>query len=168
MSGVFREPTILLSTPRLFPTPTSNCIPYFVRDTPARLYWQSYCTWVCLMATKEKLVVIGNGMGGARFVEEPLARKGRDHFDIVMFGDEPYGNYNRILLSSVLAGSHEPKDIFLNPLEWYQENGITLHLGVGVESIDRARKMVCTADGIQQRYDRLVFATGSKPFVPPI
>src|SRR5437762_5152013 len=120
------------------------------------------------MVVKQQLVVVGNGMAGGRFVEELIARNGGEHFDIVVFGDEPYGNYNRILLSSVLAGSHETKDIFLNSSEWYQENGITLHLGVGVESIDRARKMVCTADGIQQRYDRLVFATGSKPFVPPI
>src|SRR5207249_1954131 len=120
------------------------------------------------MVVKQQLVVVGNGMAGGRFVEELIARNGGEHFDIVVFGDEPYGNYNRILLSSVLAGSHETKDIFLNSIEWYQENGITLHLGVRVESIDRARKMVCTADGIQQRYDRLVFATGSKPFVPPI
>ncbi|PYR86520.1 MAG: nitrite reductase large subunit, partial [Acidobacteria bacterium] len=120
------------------------------------------------MVVKQQLVVVGNGMAGGRFVEELIARNGGEHFDIVVFGDEPYGNYNRILLSSVLAGSHETKDIFLNSIEWYQENGITLHLGVRVESIDRARKMVCTADGIQQRYDRLVFATGSKPFVPPM
>src|SRR6266568_9441901 len=103
------------------------------------------------MAVKERLVVIDKGIAGARFVEELIARNGQGHFDIVVFGDEPYGNYNRILLSSVLAGSHETKDIFLNSLEWYQENGVTLHAGVGVESIDRARKMVCTADGIQQR-----------------
>ena len=120
------------------------------------------------MATKEKLVVIGNGMGGARFVEELLARKGRDHFDIVMFGDEPYGNYNRILLSSVLAGSHEPKDIFLNPLQWYEDNGVTLHAGVRVESIDRQTRTIQAAEGVQERYDRLVFATGAKPFIPPI
>jgi nitrite reductase (NADH) large subunit len=120
------------------------------------------------MAPKEKLVVIGNGMGGARFVEELLARKGRDHFDIVMFGDEPYGNYNRILLSSVLAGSHEPKDIFLNPLQWYEDNEVMLHSGVRVESIDRETKMVYGADGVKEHYDRLVFATGAKPFIPPI
>ena len=106
------------------------------------------------MAMKETLVVIGNGMAGARFVEELLARNGREHFDIVMFGDEPYGNYNRILLSNVLAGSHEPKDIFLNPLGWYEKNGITLHAGIRVESIDRERKMVHGVDGVRERYDR--------------
>ena len=64
------------------------------------------------MTRKERLVVIGNGMAGARFVEEVLARGGGDRFDIVMFGDEPYGNYNRILLSSVLAGTHAQNEIF--------------------------------------------------------
>ena len=120
------------------------------------------------MTTKQRLVVIGNGMGGARFVEEVLARKGRDHFEIVMFGDEPYGNYNRILLSNVLAGSHEPKDIFLNPLQWYEDNHITLHAGTRVESVDRSARIVRGAGGVSERYGRLVFATGSKPFIPPI
>src|SRR5437588_10392742 len=104
------------------------------------------------MAVKQRLVVIGNGMAGARFVEELLARNGQLHFEIVVFGDEPYGNYNRILLSSVLAGSHEPKDIFLNSLDWYRQNGIALHTGVRVEAVDRDAKMVRTADGIQQLY----------------
>src|SRR5215813_6995077 len=117
---------------------------------------------------KQRLVVIGNGMAGARFVEELLARSGASQFDLVMFGDEPYGNYNRILLSGVLAGSHEPKEIFLNSLQWYEENGITLHAGVRVESIDRATRLVSATGGIRERYDRLVFATGAKPFIPPI
>ncbi len=72
------------------------------------------------MTAPQRLVVIGNGMAGARFVEELLARGGGDRFEIVMFGDEPYGNYNRILLSGVLAGTQEPEDIFINPLEWYE------------------------------------------------
>jgi nitrite reductase (NADH) large subunit len=117
---------------------------------------------------KQRLVVIGNGMAGARFVEEVLARGGGSRFDIVMFGDEPYGNYNRILLSGVLAGSHEPKDIFLNPLQWYENNRITLHAGVRVESIDRPTKTVFGTGNIVEKYDRLVLATGAKPFVPPI
>ena len=118
--------------------------------------------------TKERLVVIGNGMAGARFVEELLARNGRNRFDVVMFGDEPYGNYNRILLSGVLAGSHEPKDIFLNSLQWYEQSHIQLHAGVRVQSIDRAARLVHAAGGVTENYDRLVFATGAKPFIPPI
>ncbi len=86
---------------------------------------------------RERLIVIGNGMAGARTVEEILDRGGADAFDIVMFGAEPYGNYNRISLSNVLAGSEDPQEIFLNPLDWYEENGVTLHCGVAVERIDR-------------------------------
>jgi nitrite reductase (NADH) large subunit len=120
------------------------------------------------MNKKERLIVIGNGMAGARFVEDLAARNGCDRFDIVVFGDEPYGNYNRILLSNVVAGASEPKDIFLNAFEWYERNGISLRAGVRVHSVDRANKIVSAADGIDEHYDHLVFATGSRPFVPPI
>lgn len=120
------------------------------------------------MTRKQRLVVVGNGMAGARLVEEILARNGSDLFEIVMFGDEPYGNYNRILLSSVLAGTHDSKDIFINPLSWYEENAITLHAGRRVCAIDRARKVVQTADGLTEPYDKLVLATGSSPYVPEL
>lgn len=120
------------------------------------------------MADKQKLVVIGNGMAGARFVEEVLARGGRDLFDIQMFGEEPYGNYNRILLSSVVAGTHDPKDIFINPLAWYEENGVKLHAGVRVGWIDRQSKKVYAPGGVTASYDKLVIATGSTPFVPAL
>ena len=118
------------------------------------------------MIAKQRLVVIGNGMAGARFVEDLLAID-RDRFDIVMFGDEPYGNYNRILLSNVLNGSQDAKEIFLNSLAWYEENHITLHAGKRVTGIDREKRVVF-ADSIEEPYDALVIATGSKPFVPPI
>src|SRR6188768_4448817 len=111
------------------------------------------------MPSKQKLVVIGNGMAGARTVEEILARGGADQFDIVMFGDEPYGNYNRILLSNVLNGSQDAKEIFLNPLAWYEENNVTLHAGKKVTRIDRDNRIV-HADGVEQPYDVLVLATG--------
>lgn len=117
---------------------------------------------------KQKLVVIGNGMAGARTVEEILARGGGEQFEITMFGDEPYGNYNRILLSNVLNGSQEPRDIFLNPLDWYAENGVTLHAGVRIAGIDRASKAVHATDGSTVSYDKLLIATGSRPFVPPM
>jgi nitrite reductase (NADH) large subunit len=124
---------------------------------------------ICNMSKQtQRLIVIGNGMAGGRFVEELLGREGGKQFEIVMFGEEPHGNYNRILLSSVVAGSHELKNIYLNSLEWYRENGITLHAGVRVESIDRNNQMVSANNRIQEHYDRLVFATGSKPFIPPI
>ena len=115
---------------------------------------------------KPKLVVIGNGMAGARLLEDVLALDPA-LFDITVFGDEPYGNYNRILLSNVLNGTQDAKEIFLNPLAWYEENGITLHAGTRVTAIDREAKRVHAGD-FAVDYDYLVFATGSKPFIPPI
>jgi nitrite reductase (NADH) large subunit len=119
-------------------------------------------------AAKRRLVVIGNGMAGARAVEEILARGGADQFEITMFGEEPYGNYNRILLSDVLNGSHEESEIFLNPLSWYEEHGIRLHAGVRVTRILRHARIVLGPDKIEEPYDLLIIATGSLPFVPPI
>jgi len=118
------------------------------------------------MMEKQRLVIIGNGMSGARLIEEVLAHQGKDIYDIVVFGDEPYGNYNRILLSNVLAGEHDPADIFINPLNWYQEQGVTLYAGNRVQSIDPVRKLVHATDGIEVPYDKLVIATGSKPYIP--
>lgn len=120
------------------------------------------------MTVKQKLVVIGNGMAGARLVEEVLAMGGQDMYDITVFGDEPYGNYNRILLSGVLSGSHDSDDIFINPLDWYKDNNVTLHAGVRVIGIDRKGKTAYGSGGLLVPYDKLVIATGSSPFVPPM
>ena len=117
--------------------------------------------------TRGTVAIVGNGMAGARLAEDIRAADPDRALDIVMFGDEPYGNYNRILLSNVLNGSQDPTDIFLNPLAWYHDNGVTLHAGARVTQIDRAKKTV-TAGDVTQEYDTLVFATGSRPFVPPI
>ena len=119
-------------------------------------------------ATRRKLVVIGNGMAGARTVEEILARGGGELFDITVFGDEPYGNYNRILLSGVLSGQSDASDIFINPLDWYEENAIELRAGARVNHIDRDAHIVHADDGSRVAYDKLIVATGSRPFVPPI
>jgi len=119
----------------------------------------------------ERLVVIGNGMAGARAVEEILAGEqatGVQRFEITVFGEEPCGNYNRILLSGVLSGTHDAGSIFLHPYSWYEENGVTLHAGERVTSIDRDRRIVTSAAGRDVPYDRLLIATGSRPFVPPI
>src|SRR5277367_5837901 len=107
-------------------------------------------------------------MAGARAVEEILERGGASLFDIVMFGDEPYGNYNRILLSEVLNGSQHESEIFLNPLSWYDENDIRLHAGVRVTDVHRAARVVVGDNGIHEPYDRLIIATGSLPFIPPM
>ncbi|MFC7380653.1 nitrite reductase large subunit NirB [Sphaerisporangium rhizosphaerae] len=117
---------------------------------------------------RQRLVVIGNGMAGARTVEEILARGGGERFSITMFGDEPYGNYNRIMLSNVLAGTDDETEIFLNGLAWYEANGITLHAGTRVRRIDRFARKVYADDGTSTPYDRLIIATGSRPFVPDI
>jgi nitrite reductase (NADH) large subunit len=114
-----------------------------------------------------KLVVVGNGMAGARVLEE-LLKLAPDLYDIAVFGAEPHPNYNRILLSPVLAGEQTVQDIILNPVEWYAENGIRLHLGKKIASIDRRAREVVAQDGTRERYDRLLLATGSNPFILPI
>jgi nitrite reductase (NADH) large subunit len=120
------------------------------------------------MMAKQKLVVIGNGMAGARAVEEVLARGGAEQFDIVMFGDEPYGNYNRIMLSNVLSGAQQLDEIYINSLDWYAENDIVLHAGTRVVGIDRAARFVITDKGERESYDKLLISTGSRAFIPPI
>ncbi len=114
------------------------------------------------------LVVVGTGMAGAKLVEEVLARDS-ERFQIRMFGAEPCGTYNRILLSSVLGGFQDPSRLWLNPLEWYEQHGIKVHAGIKAEQIDRKEQVVVGADGkVAEPYDYLVLATGSRPFVPPI
>ncbi len=117
---------------------------------------------------KARLVVVGNGMAGVRAIEEILSREGREMFDITVFGDEPYGNYNRILLSNVLAGSEGTDEIFLNPPDWYADNAIDLRAGGRVVRIDRFARVVQADDGTTLRYDRLILATGSRSFFPPM
>jgi nitrite reductase (NADH) large subunit len=115
----------------------------------------------------QRLVVIGNGMAGIRAVEELLILA-PDLYEITVFGSEPHPNYNRILLSPVLAGEQKLDDIVLNDLEWYATHCITLHLGKTVETIDRVKRQVVTTDGLTVPYDRLLIATGSNPFLLPI
>src|SRR5882757_3308265 len=114
------------------------------------------------------LVVVGNGMAGARAVEEILARGGNERFAITIFGDEPYGNYNRILLSNVLAGSDDAREIYLNPVDWYSDNNIDLRAGVRVVRVDPFAHLVHADDGTTMRYDKLILATGSRSFFPPV
>lgn len=116
---------------------------------------------------KMKLVVVGNGMAGMRTVEE-LLKIAPDFYDITVFGDEPYPNYNRIMLSPVLANEQTIEDIILNTREWYAENNITLHTSARINKIDRKNRVVYAEDGTSAEYDRLLLATGSKPFMLPI
>lgn len=116
---------------------------------------------------KLKLVLIGNGMAGVRTLEE-LLKIAPDLYDITVFGAEPHPNYNRILLSPVLAGEQAFEDIVLNDLNWYSENGIRLLLNRKVTRIDRHRRKVYAEDGSEAEYDRLLIATGSNPFILPV
>lgn len=116
---------------------------------------------------KMKLVVVGNGMAGMRTVEE-LLKIAPEFYDITVFGDEPYPNYNRIMLSPVLANEQTIDDIILNSREWYAENNITLHTSARVNKIDRKNRVVYATDGTSAEYDRLLIATGSKPFMLPV
>jgi nitrite reductase (NADH) large subunit len=114
-----------------------------------------------------KLVLVGNGMAGMRTLEE-LLKAAPDMYDITVFGDEPHPNYNRIMLSPVLAGEQTVEQIILNRRDWYAEHGITLHTGKRIVKIDRKRRFVETDDGSRADYDRLLLATGSKPFILPV
>jgi nitrite reductase (NADH) large subunit len=120
---------------------------------------------------KMKLVMVGNGMAGVRTLEE-LIKLAPDLFDITVFGTEVHPNYNRILLSPVLAGEQTLDEIILNPLSWYQDNGIALHTGCTVTQVDRVKREVhaTSLDGstVVKPYDRLLLATGSNPFMLPI
>jgi nitrite reductase (NADH) large subunit len=116
---------------------------------------------------KQKLVMVGNGMAGCRTLEE-LLKLAPDLYEITVFGAEPHPNYNRIMLSPVLAGETKFDDIVLNDLAWYRDNGITLHAGKKVVKIDRKAQKVVADDGTEAGYDRLLLATGSSPFILPV
>ena len=120
---------------------------------------------------KSRLVMIGNGMAGVRTLEE-LLKIAPDLYDITVFGAEPHPNYNRILLSPVLAGEQTLDEIVLNDWSWYRDNGITLHAGWKVTRVDRVRRVVhaenAAGETMSTEYDRLLLATGSHPFILPI
>ncbi|MEM9071762.1 MAG: nitrite reductase large subunit NirB [Myxococcota bacterium] len=113
-----------------------------------------------------KLVLVGNGMAGVRTLEELLRLDAS--YEITVFGDEPHPNYNRIMLSPVLAGEKRLDEIILNDRAWYEQNGITLHTGERVIEIDREGRRVVGDQGTVVTYDRLILATGSRPFILPV
>ncbi len=120
---------------------------------------------------KSKLVMVGNGMAGVRTIEE-LIKVAPELYDITVFGAEPHPNYNRILLSPVLAGEQTLDEIVLNSWDWYKDNHITLHAGKTVTSVDRVKRIVRAVDAqgavTEEEYDRLLLCTGSNPFILPI
>jgi nitrite reductase (NADH) large subunit len=116
---------------------------------------------------REHLVVIGNGMAGCRAVEELLARDA-GRYRVTIFGAEPHVNYNRIMLSPVLAGEKTFDQIVINDRAWYDDNAIELVVSDPVRSIDREARTVTSQSGRVVGYDRLLIATGSDPFIIPV
>ncbi|UJF32053.1 nitrite reductase large subunit NirB [Paenibacillus hexagrammi] len=119
------------------------------------------------MTQKEKLVLVGNGMAGVNAVEH-LLKLAPGKYEVTIFGSEPHPNYNRILLSYVLAGDSKVDDIVIHPFEWYTTNGITLHTNQTVTDIDITAQTVTSDKGITVSYDKLILATGSNPFMIPL
>ena len=116
---------------------------------------------------KLKLVLIGNGLAGMRCLED-LLDMAPDRYEVTVIGEEPWGNYNRIMLSPVLSGEKTIDDIMLHPHAWYSDKGIKFIADDPAVKIDRPRKVVYTEKGEKVDYDRLIIATGSSPFIPPV
>ncbi|MEQ1368405.1 nitrite reductase small subunit NirD [Acinetobacter schindleri] len=135
----------------------------WISPTPQKTYITNNGT----SQEKMKLVLVGNGLAGMRCLED-LLDMAPDRYEITVIGEEPWGNYNRIMLSPVLSGEKTIDDIMLHPHAWYADKGIRLIAGDPAVRIDRPRKHVYTEKGEVISYDRLILATGSKPFVPPI
>jgi nitrite reductase [NAD(P)H] large subunit len=152
---------------RCLEDPAKSVNVYPVRVLDGRVWVNAEPQQQPALARRRRLVVIGNGMAGMRTVEE-LLELAPDRYDITVFGAEPHANYNRILLSPVLAGDKSTAEIFLNTPEWYAERRIALHCGDPVVAIDRRRRVVRSAKGVEVPYDRLLMATGSTPVMLPI
>ena len=134
-----------------------------ISPTPQKTYITNNAT----SQEKMKLVLVGNGLAGMRCLED-LLDMAPDRYEITVIGEEPWGNYNRIMLSPVLSGEKTIEDIMLHPHAWYTDKNIRFIAGDPAVKIDRPRKQVYTEKGLKVDYDRLILATGSKPFIPPI
>lgn len=128
---------------------------------------KTYITNNGVAQEKLKLVLIGNGLAGMRCLED-LLDMAPERYDITVIGEEPWGNYNRIMLSPVLSGEKTIDDIMLHPHAWYRDKGIKFIADDPAVKIDRTRKVVHTEKGESVDYDRLIIATGSSPFIPPV
>lgn len=146
----------------VFPTQIKNGRVY-ISPTPQKTYITNNGT----TQEKMKLVLVGNGLAGMRCLED-LLDMAPERYEITVIGEEPWGNYNRIMLSPVLSGDKTIEDIMLHSYTWYRDKGIRFIAGDPAVKIDRPRKQVYTQKGEIVDYDRLIMATGSKPFVPPI
>ena len=155
-----------LQTGRCLEDPGESVNVYPARSMDGRV-WVSVEPQKSERRGRRRLIVVGNGMAGMRTVEE-LLRLAPDAYDITVFGAEPHGNYNRILLSPVLAGEQRQEDIILHGPQWYAEHRVSLHTDDPVVEIDRRRRLVRSQKGVEAGYDRLLLATGSTPIILPI
>lgn len=155
-----------LNTGRCLEDTTKSVNVYPARVTDGYV-WVSTEPQLQTVRGRRRLIVIGNGMAGMRTVEE-LLQLAPETYDITVFGAEPHGNYNRILLSPLLAGEKHLNEIIIHPPEWYAEHGVSLHAGDPAIDIDRRRRVVRSVNGRELPYDRLLIATGSKPIVLPL
>jgi nitrite reductase (NADH) large subunit len=156
-----------LLTGKCLELPESSIQTYATKIEDSRVWVNTVVNAEQLAPRKRRLVVIGNGMAAMRTVEE-LLELAPNAYDITVFGAEPHGNYNRIMLSPVLAGEKKFEDIILHTREWYAQNGITLHTSDAVTGIDRRKRIVTSASGIEAPYDRVLLATGSNPIMLPL
>ncbi|HEY5807854.1 MAG TPA: nitrite reductase small subunit NirD [Povalibacter sp.] len=154
-----------LITGRCIEDPDQSVAAYPARVSEGRVWVRS--TPLRAVARTRHLVVVGNGMAGMRVVED-LLQISPNGYQITVFGAEPHPNYNRILLSPVLAGEKKVEDIILNPLEWYRDKGVKLHINDPVVAINRVRRVVRSRSGVEVPYDRLLLATGSNPVILPV
>ena len=154
-----------LITGRCIEDPEQSVHAYPARVSEDRVYIKSVP--IRSAQRTRRLVVVGNGMAGMKVVEN-LLQIAPTAYEIVVFGAEPHPNYNRVLLSPVLAGEKTVQDIVLNPFEWYREKGVKLYVDDPIVSIDRRRRTVTAKSGTVVQYDRLLLATGSNPIVLPV
>ena len=117
--------------------------------------------------SKQKIVVVGNGMVGHKYIEALLASEQRNQFEIITFGEEPRVAYDRVHLTEFFSNSGAD-DLAMTTLEYYESNGIQVYLGEKVIGLNTSDKSVTTDKGTELAYDKLILATGSYPFVPPI
>lgn len=156
-----------LATGRCLEDPDLSVVTYPTRVVDGRVWLRSQAQQPQRPVGKRRLIVVGNGMAGMRTVEQ-LLQIAPQTYQIDVFGAEPHGNYNRILLSPLLAGEKQIDEIMLHPLEWYREHGVGLHAGDPVVAVDRRRRRVTSSAGVELTYDRLLLATGSTPVILPV
>jgi NAD(P)H-dependent nitrite reductase large subunit/NAD(P)H-dependent nitrite reductase small subunit len=156
-----------LATGRCLEEAQFSVTPYPVRLVEGQVWLRAQPIQSQRAAGKRRLVVVGNGMAGMRTVEELLNIEAQT-YEIDVFGAEPHGNYNRILLSPVLAGEKNIDEIMVHPLDWYRDHGVRLHAADPIVAIDRVRRQVRSRAGTEVSYDRLLLATGSTPIVLPV